>query len=67
MQNVIQGVYPTKPRVRDDLGAPRLSIMGNEGTAVVEGFSPDGQVEHLFNIGDRGQSPLRRVYGRTCR
>ncbi|GAA5958971.1 hypothetical protein JCM8115_000709 [Rhodotorula mucilaginosa] len=51
--NVIQGVYPSKPQVREDIGPEPLSIMGNEGVATIEGFEEDGQVEHRFKVGDR--------------
>ncbi|GAA5969763.1 hypothetical protein JCM3765_003450 [Sporobolomyces pararoseus] len=49
--NVIQGVYPSKPKVREDLGG--ISIMGNEGVATVEGFSEDGTVENKLKVGDK--------------
>ncbi|KAK4699896.1 hypothetical protein P7C70_g6359, partial [Phenoliferia sp. Uapishka_3] len=57
--NVIQGVYPSKPAVRKDIGGPAegLSICGNEGTGVVEGFVEDGEVEKSLKIGDRVRSP----------
>jgi trans-2-enoyl-CoA reductase len=55
ISNVIQGNYPQKPQPRDDIGPGQLSIMGNEGTGTVEGFEEDGQVEHKFKIGDRGE------------
>ncbi|GAA5860416.1 hypothetical protein JCM1840_000252 [Sporobolomyces johnsonii] len=51
--NVIQGVYPSKPKVRDDLGPEPVSIMGNEGVATVEGFVEDGEVEKTLKIGDK--------------
>ncbi|GAA5898925.1 hypothetical protein JCM8208_005429 [Rhodotorula glutinis] len=51
--NVIQGVYPSKPQVRKDLGPEPVSIMGNEGVATVEGFVEDGEVEHKLKVGDR--------------
>ncbi|GAA5824083.1 hypothetical protein JCM3770_006058 [Rhodotorula araucariae] len=51
--NVIQGVYPSKPQVRDDIGPEPLSIMGNEGVATVEGFVDDGEVENALKVGDR--------------
>lgn len=54
LQNVIQGVYPSKPAVRDDIGPEPVSIMGNEGVATVEGFEEDGNVEHKLKVGDRG-------------
>lgn len=48
-------MYPSKPKVRNDLGAPEpLSIMGNEGVATVEGFVEDGEVENKLKVGDRG-------------
>jgi trans-2-enoyl-CoA reductase len=50
---VIQGVYPSKPKVREDLGG--ISIMGNEGVATVEGFSEDGTVENKLKVGDKGE------------
>ncbi|GAA5943728.1 enoyl-[acyl-carrier-protein] reductase [Sporobolomyces koalae] len=49
--NVIQGVYPSKPAVRQDLGG--ISIMGNEGVGTIEGFVEDGTVETKFKIGDK--------------
>ncbi|GAA5829654.1 hypothetical protein JCM3766R1_001251 [Sporobolomyces carnicolor] len=49
--NVIQGVYPSKPKVRQDLGG--ISIMGNEGVATVEGFVEDGTVENKLKVGDK--------------
>ncbi|GAA5914738.1 enoyl-[acyl-carrier-protein] reductase [Sporobolomyces salmoneus] len=49
--NVIQGVYPSKPVVRQDLGG--ISIMGNEGVATVEGFLEDGTVENKLKVGDK--------------
>ncbi|BGP40035.1 hypothetical protein JCM10449v2_003993 [Rhodotorula kratochvilovae] len=51
--NVIQGVYPSKPRVREDIGPEPVSIMGNEGVATVEGFVEDGEVEKSLKVGDR--------------
>ncbi|GAA5824135.1 hypothetical protein JCM11251_001536 [Rhodosporidiobolus azoricus] len=51
--NVIQGVYPSKPVVRDDLGPEPVSIMGNEGVATVEGFEEDGEVEKVLKVGQR--------------
>ncbi|GAA6062503.1 hypothetical protein JCM10212_006352 [Sporobolomyces blumeae] len=51
--NVIQGVYPSKPKVREDLGDEPVSIMGNEGVATVEGFLEDGQVETKLKVGDK--------------
>ncbi|GEM07262.1 mitochondrial trans-2-enoyl-CoA reductase [Rhodotorula toruloides] len=51
--NVIQGVYPAKPVVRDDIGPEPVSIMGNEGVATVEGFEEDGNVEQKLKVGDR--------------
>ncbi|CEQ39031.1 SPOSA6832_00513 [Sporobolomyces salmonicolor] len=53
-ENVIQGVYPSKPKVRDDLGPEPVSIMGNEGVATVEGFVEDGEVEKTLKVGDKG-------------
>ncbi|SCZ98533.1 BZ3500_MvSof-1268-A1-R1_Chr3-1g05447 [Microbotryum saponariae] len=50
--NVIQGVYPTKPTAQTINGST-FTVMGNEGTAIVEGFEEDGKVEHEFNVGDR--------------
>jgi trans-2-enoyl-CoA reductase len=60
---VIQGVYPSKPVVRRDIGPETLSIMGNEGCAIVEGFEEDGTVENELKIGDMGPSipPFRSV------
>jgi hypothetical protein len=55
LQNVIQGVYPVKPAVRTDIGEEPLTIMGNEGTGIVEGLEEDGNVETLFKVGDRGE------------
>lgn len=51
--NVIQGVYPVKPVVREDIGFEPLSIMGNEGVGTVEGFEEDGEVEKVLKVGDR--------------
>ncbi|GJN89364.1 hypothetical protein Rhopal_002344-T1 [Rhodotorula paludigena] len=51
--NVIQGVYPSKPQVREDIGPEPVSIMGNEGVATVEGFEEDGEVENKLKVGDR--------------
>ncbi|GAA5841334.1 hypothetical protein JCM5353_004152 [Sporobolomyces roseus] len=51
--NVIQGVYPSKPKVREDLGPEPVSIMGNEGVATVEGFLEDGTVENKLKVGDK--------------
>ncbi|KAM0756121.1 NAD(P)-binding protein [Meredithblackwellia eburnea MCA 4105] len=51
--NVIQGVYPSKPAVRKDIGPEPLSIMGNEGVGRVEGFEEDGEVEKVLKVGDR--------------
>ncbi|GAA6027202.1 hypothetical protein JCM8097_002480 [Rhodosporidiobolus ruineniae] len=51
--NVIQGVYPSKPQVREDIGPEPLSIMGNEGVATVEGFEEDGNVEKKLEIGQK--------------
>ncbi|GAA5851120.1 hypothetical protein JCM8547_004138 [Rhodosporidiobolus lusitaniae] len=51
--NVIQGVYPSKPAVRKDIGDEPLSIMGNEGVATVEGFEEDGNVEKHLKVGQR--------------
>ncbi|SCV74393.1 BQ2448_6825 [Microbotryum intermedium] len=50
--NVIQGVYPTKPSPQK-INGKTFTIMGNEGTAIVEGFEEDGQVEKEFKVGDR--------------
>lgn len=49
--NVIQGTYPQRPEIRNDIGPEPLSIMGNEGTGVIEGL-PDGH--NQFKIGDKG-------------
>ncbi|GAA5883567.1 hypothetical protein JCM16303_005491 [Sporobolomyces ruberrimus] len=49
--NVIQGVYPSKPKIRDEFGG--ISIMGNEGVATVEGFLEDGTVENKLKVGDK--------------
>lgn len=49
-------MYPSKPKVRKDLGPEPLSVMGNEGVATVEGFVEDGEVEHKLKVGDRGAS-----------
>lgn len=54
-QNVVQGVYPSKPAVREDIGDQPLSIMGNEGVATVEGFEEDGTVEKYLRLGDKGE------------
>ncbi|KAK4048012.1 hypothetical protein OIV83_005046 [Microbotryomycetes sp. JL201] len=51
--NVIQGVYPSKPPVRQDVGPEPVTIMGNEAVAQVVGISEDGQVEKNFKVGDR--------------
>lgn len=51
---MIQGVYPAKPVVRKDIGEEPLSIMGNEGVGIVEGFLEDGKVEKVLKVGDRG-------------
>ncbi|GAA5897531.1 hypothetical protein JCM6882_003509 [Rhodosporidiobolus microsporus] len=51
--NVIQGVYPSKPVVREDLGPEPVSIMGNEGVATVQGFEEDGEVERVLKVGQR--------------
>ncbi|BGP16139.1 hypothetical protein JCM10213v2_004134 [Rhodosporidiobolus nylandii] len=51
--NVIQGVYPSKPQVREDIGSEPLSIMGNEGVATVVGFEEDGNVEQKLKVGQR--------------
>ncbi|GAA6011905.1 hypothetical protein JCM10207_003425 [Rhodosporidiobolus poonsookiae] len=51
--NVIQGVYPSKPQIREDIGPEPLSIMGNEGVATVEGYEEDGEVEKVLKVGDR--------------
>ncbi|KDE08417.1 hypothetical protein MVLG_01452 [Microbotryum lychnidis-dioicae p1A1 Lamole] len=50
--NVIQGVYPTKPTAQT-INGRTFTVMGNEGTAIVEGFEEDGKVEHEFHVGDR--------------
>ncbi|KAM0787862.1 hypothetical protein ACM66B_003914 [Microbotryomycetes sp. NB124-2] len=51
--NVIQGVYPSKPAVRDDIGPEPVTIMGNEAVAQIVGISEDGQVENQFKLGDK--------------
>ena len=43
-----------KPAVRTDIGEEPLTIMGNEGTGIVEGLMEDGSVEKVFSVGDRG-------------
>lgn len=60
-QNVIQGVYPVKPVVREDIGFEPLSIMGNEGVGTVEGFEEDGEVEKVLKVGDRGVDNFRNL------
>ncbi len=75
-QNVIQGVYPAKPPVREDLiQGQRLSVMGNEASAVVEGYlDGDNAAEGKFKIGDRGKkstirenpSPVKCVLTNCC-
>lgn len=42
--------------MREDIGPEPLSIMGNEGTGIVEGIEEDGDVEKRFKIGDKGQA-----------
>ena len=51
---MIQGVYPSKPALRTDIGPEPLTIMGNEGVAVVEGFLDDGDAAGVLQLGDRG-------------
>ena len=49
--NVIQGVYPIKPRRREDLGTPHpVSIPGNEGLGEVIAIGPSAKG---LNVGDR--------------
>ncbi|GAA5992876.1 hypothetical protein JCM11641_001370 [Rhodosporidiobolus odoratus] len=51
--NVIQGVYPSKPKIREDIGPEPVSIMGNEGVATVQGFEENGEVETKLKVGQR--------------
>lgn len=44
-----------KPAVRTDIGEEPLTIMGNEGTGIVEGLVEDGSIEKMFSVGDRGE------------